>query len=54
MLSRTLDGVRPRFGFRAVSWQDLVPQLPLDDQVREWAQDKHGLPVVAPTARVAR
>jgi hypothetical protein len=27
----------------AVSWQELVPQLPLDDATRAWAADKHGL-----------
>ena len=32
-----------RFRFAAVSWQELVPVLPLDEQTREWAADKHGL-----------
>jgi hypothetical protein len=31
------------FFFRAVSWQELVPQLPLDRTVREWAREKHRL-----------
>jgi hypothetical protein len=29
--------------FRAVSWQQLVQRLPLDDATRTWAADKHGL-----------
>jgi hypothetical protein len=29
--------------FRAVSWQELLPQLPLEQSVREWARDKHAL-----------
>jgi hypothetical protein len=29
--------------FRALSWQALVPQLPLDDAVKQWAADKHRL-----------
>ncbi|MEA2401882.1 MAG: hypothetical protein QOK00_2285 [Thermoleophilaceae bacterium] len=32
-----------RFRFVAVSWQELVPHLPLDEQTRDWASDKHGL-----------
>ena len=31
------------FQFAAISWQELVPQLPLDDATRAWAADKHGL-----------
>ena len=31
------------FRFAAISWQELVPLLPLDDQTRAWAADKHGL-----------
>jgi hypothetical protein len=31
------------FRLVAISWQDLVPRLPLDDATREWAADKHGL-----------
>ncbi len=27
----------------AVAWQELVPLLPLDDQARAWAAEKHGL-----------
>jgi hypothetical protein len=29
--------------FRAVSWQDLLHQLPLEDTARTWARDKHAL-----------
>jgi hypothetical protein len=29
--------------FAAISWQELVPALPLDDATRAWAADKHGL-----------
>jgi Restriction Endonuclease associating with ARP len=29
--------------FAAISWQQLVPTLPLDDSTRAWAGDKHGL-----------
>ena len=29
--------------FRALSWQDLVPQLPLEPAVVEWAREKHGI-----------
>jgi hypothetical protein len=32
-----------QFRFVAVSWQELVPALPLDDTTRAWAADKHGL-----------
>lgn len=31
------------FYFRAISWQTLVPQLPLDRETRIWAADKHGI-----------
>ena len=37
---------RPRragFRFAAISWQELVPLLPLDEPTRAWAADKHGL-----------
>ena len=29
--------------FAAISWQELVPLLPLDEPTRAWAADKHGL-----------
>jgi hypothetical protein len=32
-----------RFRFAAVSWQELVPRLPLDPETRAWAAEKHGL-----------
>jgi hypothetical protein len=31
------------FRFAAISWQELVPLLPLDDPTRAWAAEKHGL-----------
>ncbi len=31
------------FRFVALSWQELVPELPLDQPARAWAADKHGL-----------
>lgn len=30
--------------FRAISWQELVPKLPLSTAERKWATEKHGLP----------
>jgi hypothetical protein len=46
VLARTLkDAERlERLWFRAVSWQELVPQLPLDESARDWARVKHALP----------
>jgi hypothetical protein len=32
-----------RLRFVAISWQELVPLLPLDEATREWAAEKHGL-----------
>ncbi len=32
-----------RFQFAAISWQELVPLLPLDEATRAWAKEKHGL-----------
>jgi hypothetical protein len=32
-----------RFRFAAISWQELVPSLPLDDSTRDWAREKHRL-----------
>lgn len=37
------DDAHTRARFRAVSWQELMPLLELDDGVRNWARDKHGL-----------
>jgi hypothetical protein len=31
------------FRFAAISWQELVPALPLDEPTRAWAAEKHGL-----------
>jgi hypothetical protein len=31
------------FRFAAISWQELVPLLPLDEPARAWAAEKHGL-----------
>lgn len=46
LLARTLkDAERlERFWFRAVSWQELIPKLPLGESAREWARVKHALP----------
>ena len=30
------------FRFAAISWQELVPRLPLDEPTRAWAAEKHG------------
>jgi len=34
---------QPRVWFRAISWQELMPLLVLDDATRAWAHEKHGL-----------
>lgn len=38
-----LDDAHARARFRVVSWQELMPLLELDDAVRGWAREKHGL-----------
>lgn len=43
MLSTTLNDAHPDLRFRAVSWQELMPLLELDEDVRDWAHQKHGL-----------
>ena len=45
LLTRTLNDAEQlnRLRFRAISWQDLIPQLPLDDSARAWAREKHAL-----------
>jgi hypothetical protein len=44
VLRAHLDGHEQRnLYFRAVSWQELVSKLPLDEQVCRWAREKHGL-----------
>jgi hypothetical protein len=40
LLAETIGG---ELRFAALSWQELAPQLPLDDAARDWAADKHGL-----------
>jgi len=41
LLGQALDA--EGFRFAAISWQELVPLLPLDEPTRTWAADKHGL-----------
>lgn len=50
VLEHTLDGAHPLLEFRALTWQQLLPQLPLSDEALTWASDKHGLgvPPLAP------
>ena len=45
LLTRTLNDAEQlnHLRFRAISWQDLIPQLPLDDSARAWACEKHAL-----------
>ena len=44
ILSEHLKGhERMGFHFRAISWQELVPKLPLDGAIRQWAKEKHRL-----------
>jgi hypothetical protein len=35
------------FRFAAISWQELLPMLPLDEATRAWAAEKHGLDSVS-------
>ena len=44
LLADAIDADADDFRFAAISWQELVPRLPLDDDTRTWAADKHGLP----------
>lgn len=37
--------VSEKFLFRAVSWQRLVTLLPIDDDVKVWAREKHQIPI---------
>jgi hypothetical protein len=41
LLGQAVDG--EGFRFAAISWQELVPLLPLDEPTRVWAAEKHGL-----------
>jgi hypothetical protein len=43
VLHAALDGSHPDLRFRAVSWQEMMGLLELDDNVRDWAREKHGL-----------
>jgi hypothetical protein len=43
VLAHTLAGHESKILFRAVSWQDLLPLLPIDDELRSWIRDKHRL-----------
>jgi hypothetical protein len=43
VLQEVLDEAEPRLRFRAISWQELVPLLSLDDATRDWAAVKYGL-----------
>jgi hypothetical protein len=42
-LSATLNDVDAAVRFANVSWQELVPLLPLDKATKAWASEKHGL-----------
>jgi hypothetical protein len=43
VLEHTLRGQDDQIRFRAISWRELLPLLPIDDGLREWARDKHRL-----------
>jgi hypothetical protein len=43
VLGHTLGGAHPQLEFRALSWQQLIRQLPLDATTETWASEKHGL-----------
>lgn len=42
-LRATLNDIDVPVTFAAVSWQELLPLLPLDAATRAWASEKHGL-----------
>jgi hypothetical protein len=42
-LHATLDSTQAPVRFVSVSWQGLLPLLPLDGAARAWAWEKHGL-----------
>jgi len=44
VLEHTLYGQDDQIRFRAVSWQELLPRLPIDDELRAWVRTKHRLP----------
>jgi hypothetical protein len=43
VLEHTLRGQDDQIRFRAVSWQELIPRLPIDDDFRDWLREKHRL-----------
>jgi hypothetical protein len=43
VLEHTLRGQDDEIRFRAVSWQELLPLLPFDDNLRSWMREKHRL-----------
>jgi hypothetical protein len=43
VLEHTLRGQDDEIRFRSVSWQELLPLLPVDGDFRRWLQDKHRL-----------
>jgi hypothetical protein len=43
LLEHTLRGQDDQIRFRAVSWQELLPLLPVDDAFRLWLREKHRL-----------
>lgn len=42
VLAEALDG-HEHLRFRSVAWQELIGLMELDDNVRDWAREKHGL-----------
>lgn len=43
LLSATLSAQADDFLFKAIAWQDLVHALPIPEDVRQWATEKHRL-----------
>jgi Restriction Endonuclease associating with ARP len=43
VLEQTLGRHEDKLIFRGISWQDLMPRLPLDDATRDWLRVKHRL-----------
>lgn len=43
VLERALGRHEDKLLFRSVSWQELLPRLPLDRATREWLRVKHRL-----------
>lgn len=42
-LDATLNDLGNRIRFASISWQELIPLVPLDRPAAEWASEKHGL-----------